>query len=227
MERLILSFGSCVVCRACVWYILNAPAVHAQHGQTQWTPHLRSCEERDRFSQHTKPGSADAGASPPRTKENSRKSRTPNVSTHTRIYAKHNQNQLPSALNIKFNTDVVNNNCQDPPWWFSCPPVSQVSGLTSEISPARFFSQFSSIWPFLKFDYTHSSYVWFLAHQRGSFLAYSKILMYLISLLGSFLNDRHDLLQQDLVQFSTNSITACLQQCNSNFTPREGSQNMN
>ena len=37
--------------------------------------------------------------------------------------------------------------------WFSSPPVSQASGLTCEISPASFFSQLSSIWPFLKFDY--------------------------------------------------------------------------
>ena len=73
-------------------------------------------------------------------------------------------------------------------WWFSSPPVSQVSGLTSEISPASFFSQFSSIWAFLKFDYPQF-YVWFFAHQRGSVRGYSSSsLTYLISLSGSFLN---------------------------------------
>ena len=48
-------------------------------------------------------------------------------------------------------------NFRQDPSWLSSPPVSQISGLTrlrtSEISAAILFSQFSLIWPFLKFDY--------------------------------------------------------------------------
>ena len=106
-------------------------------------------------------------------------------------------------------------------WHTSC----QVSLL--RFHQQVFFSQFSSIWPFLKFDYPILRVISRPPERLSSGYSFSLCVSYPSQ--ACFWTDRYDLLHQYLVEYS--SITACLftalYYTTLVFAPREGSHDMN